>query len=94
MTTQVVFNIDPKIKAKAMKRAKREGVPFASVLKMATKAYVEGRFSIDIQPTERLNTKTVKELRAIHRDVVRGKNLSPAFENMEDAIKWLERNDK
>ena len=41
MTTQIVFNIDPKIKAQAMKRAKREGVPFSAVLKMATKAFAE-----------------------------------------------------
>ncbi len=54
MTTQVVFNIDPKIKARAMARAKREGVPFSSVLKMATKAFAEGELSIglteDIRP--------------------------------------------
>lgn len=49
MTTQVVFNIDPKIKAKAMKRAKREGIPFASVLRLVAKAYTEGRFSIDVE---------------------------------------------
>lgn len=48
MTTQVVFNIDPKIKAQAMRRAKKEGVPFASVLKYAAKAFAEGRFSLDI----------------------------------------------
>lgn len=92
MTTQVVFKINPAVKKEAMRRAKREGVPFASVLKMAAKAYAEGRFSVDI--TERLNAKTEREMRTIHRDILRGKNLSPAFKNMEDAIKWLKRNDK
>ena len=48
MTTQIVFNIDSKIKARAMKRAKKEGIPFASVLKLATKAFAEGRFSLDV----------------------------------------------
>ena len=48
MATQVVFNIDPKIKARAMKRDKREGIPFAYVLKLAAKAFAEGRFSIDV----------------------------------------------
>ena len=46
MNTQVVFNIDRKIKARAMKRAKSEGIPFSSMLKMATKAYATGDFSI------------------------------------------------
>lgn len=48
MTSQVVFNLDSKTKARAMERAKREGMPFASVLKMASKAFAEGEFSIGI----------------------------------------------
>ena len=91
MTTQVVFNIDPKIKAKAMKRAKREGVPFASVLKFATKAFAEGRLSVDIAEPESFNAKTAREIRAALRDIEKGRNLSPKFSNVEDAIKWLHR---
>ncbi len=93
MTTQVVFKIDPKIKARAMERARQEGVPFASVLKLATRAFAEGRFSVGLNPVERFNAKTARELRAALGDVEQGKNLSPAFDNMEDAVKWLERND-
>ncbi|MBI4093501.1 hypothetical protein HY417_00925 [Candidatus Kaiserbacteria bacterium] len=89
MTTQVVFKIDPAVKKEAMKRAKREGIPFASVLKMAAKAYADGRFSVDIQARERLNAKTLKKLHAIHRDIVRGKNLSPEFTSAEEMDKYL-----
>ena len=89
MTTQVVFNIDPKIKAKAMKRAKKEGVPFASVLKFAAKAFAEGKFDVGIHVGERLNAKTVKELRAIHRDIERGKNLSPVFSSGREMDEYL-----
>jgi antitoxin component of RelBE/YafQ-DinJ toxin-antitoxin module len=92
--TQVVFTIDPTVKAQAMKRAKREGVPFASVLKLATKAYAQGRFAVDIAPPERFNEKTAREIRAASKDIDQGKNLSPAFSNMDDAISWLERNDR
>ena len=46
MTTQVIFKIDKKLKERAMKRAENEGLPFASVLKLATKAYVEGDLTI------------------------------------------------
>ena len=48
MNTQVVFNLDAKVKAKAMKRAKAEGVPFSSVLKMAAKNFANGNLSIDL----------------------------------------------
>ena len=93
MTTQIVFTIDPKVKAQAMKRAKQAGVPFASVLKLATKAFAEGRFSVDVMREERFNAKTTRRIRAALRDVEQGKNLSPAFDTMADAVKWLERND-
>ena len=52
MTTQVVFNVDSKIKAKAMKRAKQKGIPFAAVLKLATKAFAEGRVDFDLVEEE------------------------------------------
>lgn len=89
MTTQVVFNIDLKIKARAMRRAKREGIPFASVLKLATKAYAEDRLSVDIAQEERFNAKTVREIRAALRDIKKGKNLSPAFSTVEEMDRYL-----
>lgn len=48
MITQVVFNIDSKIKAKAMKRAKEKGIPLASILRLTIKAYAEGRLELDV----------------------------------------------
>ncbi len=48
MTSQVIFKIDTKIKEKAMKRAKAEGVPFASFLKMATEKYAEGELGVGL----------------------------------------------
>ncbi len=52
MISQVVFKIDSQTKALAMKRAKSEGVPFASILKLATKAFAEGKFSVDVVERE------------------------------------------
>ena len=90
MTTQVVFKIDPTVKKEAMRRAKREGVPFASVLKMAAKAYAEGRLSVDIQPVERFNAKTAREIRAALRDIEKGRNLSLAFSNVQEMDRHLD----
>lgn len=84
MTTQVVFNIDPKIKAKAMKRAKREGVPFAAVLKMATKAFAEGRLGLDITDEEVRPEKLKlweKQLQLVEQG--KGRHFSSAKEAME-----------
>jgi len=88
MTTQVVFKIDPAVKSQAMRRAKREGVPFASVLKLATKAYAEGKFSVEIVSEERFNEKTARELRAALRDIKKGKNLV-SFKNAKEMDDYL-----
>lgn len=63
MNSQVIFKIDKKLKDKAMARARRAGLPFASVLKFATEAYAEGRFNIGISEPEpeRFNAKTRKQ---------------------------------
>lgn len=91
MITQVVFNIDTKVKAQAMRRAKYLGVPFSSVLKFATKAFAEGKFTVGLHVEERFNEKTAKELRAALLDIENGRNLSPRFTDVEDAIAWLNR---
>jgi antitoxin component of RelBE/YafQ-DinJ toxin-antitoxin module len=96
MTTQVVFRLDKKVKDKAMKRAKREGVPFASVMKFAARAYAQERFHVDIGSEEQFNAKTAKEIRGMLREIKAGnmENFSPGFTNMKDAIAWMRRKDK
>jgi antitoxin component of RelBE/YafQ-DinJ toxin-antitoxin module len=75
MTTQIVFNIDPKVKTKAMQRAKREGIPFASVLKMATKAFADGTLSVEMVGNESFNAATRRQVEAALRDISKSKNL-------------------
>ena len=92
MTTQVIFKIDKKLKEQAMKKARSEGVPFASVLKFATKAYVEGGFDIGIVEQHiAFNAKTRRLMDKMTKDINEGKNLSPRFTNAKDAIAWLKK---
>ena len=91
MTTQVIFKIDKKLKDQAMKKAKIEGVPFALVLKFATQAYVKGDLDMELVVQPRLNDKTRRELKQALQDIKEGKNLSPAFNNVEDAISYLKQ---
>ncbi len=79
MVTQIVFNIDPKIKAKAMKRAKAEGVPFAAFLKKATEAFAEGEYRVGIVRGEVPNARTARALRTASNDFKKGKNVSSVF---------------
>ena len=73
MNTQIVFTIDPKIKARAMKRARREGLPFASVLKFATKAFADGRLSVGL--TEEILPSKMRLLERESRLLDQGKGV-------------------
>ena len=48
MNSQIIFTVDSKTKAQAMKRAKRVGIPFASYLRQATEDFAEGKSSMEI----------------------------------------------
>ena len=86
MTTQVVFNIDPKVKARAMQRAKREGIPFASVLKLATKAFAEGQFSIGI-----VDEILPKKMRLLERESrLMDKGRGRRFSSVKDALTFVD----
>lgn len=89
MTTQVIFNIDQKLKVSAMKKAQREGMPFASVLKLATKAYVDGQFDIGIISNQHFNQKTSREISQALKDIEAGRGLSPRFKNAREAMAYL-----
>ncbi len=91
MTTQVIFKIDRKIKDQAMKKARGEGIAFASVLKLATKAFISGDLDIALVEKEEFNLKTRREIRQAMKDIAHGKNLSPAFNNANDAIEYLKK---
>ena len=72
-----------------MAKVRLEGIPFASVLKLATKSFVEG--SLDVQMVSRpvLNDKTRKMLDSALKNIKAGKNLSPGFDNAKDASAYL-----
>lgn len=87
MTKQVVFNLDTRVKARAMRRAKNLGVPFASVLKFAAKAFAEGDFSIGI--VDELTSQKMKLLERESRLLDEGKGRR--FSSVRDALTFVER---
>ncbi|MDP2642046.1 MAG: hypothetical protein Q8P21_02025 [bacterium] len=60
MTEQVIFKIDKKLKEQAMKKAKREGIAFSSVLKSATQAYIEDQFEVGLVYNPKLIRRILK----------------------------------
>ncbi len=77
MTSQVLFRVDPKVKERAVQRARQEGVPLAAVLKLATKAYGNGHLHLEVTGAAEIpNARTRRSLAQIDRDIAAGKNLS------------------
>ena len=91
MTNKMIFNVDSKIKERAMRQAQQDGVPFSIILKLATKAYAEGKLRLSISDVPSFNEVTRKEIKQALEDIKKGKNLSPAFTKAEDAIAYLNK---
>lgn len=89
MNTQVIFKMDKKLKERAMKKARAEGIPFSAVLTLATRSFVDGGLTIEAVQRPALNDKTRKMLDRALKNIKGGKDLSPSFDNAKDAIAYL-----
>ncbi len=87
MNTKVIFNVDKKIKDKAMQVAKAQGVTISGYLSMSLADYAQGKKKIEI--VEIPNAKTRKILDSAMKNIKSGKNLSPSFTSSKDALEWL-----
>lgn len=91
MTTQVIFTIDKRLKNEAMRKARSFGLPFSSVLNLATRAFVDGKINIGVVNTPSFNNKTAEEIRSALSDIAKNKNLSPRFFSAKKAINYLRK---
>ncbi len=89
MNTKILFNIDDVVKSRMQKRATKEGLTLTSVLTALSQAYAKEEVSV-VRPVLIPNKKTVRLLRQADKDIAEGKNLSPAFTNVEDFIAYLD----
>lgn len=87
MTTKVIFNVDAKIKAKAMANAKKQGVTLSYFLSQALSEVASGTRKVEI--VEQVNKKTLREIKKAVADAKAGRNISPTFTNAHDALAWL-----
>lgn len=87
MTTRVIFNAEKKIKERAMKEAKKQGVSLSYFLNQALAEVASGEKKVEI--VEQVNEKTLKRLQKAYEEIKQGKNLSPKFANVEEGLTWL-----
>jgi hypothetical protein len=89
MNTQVIFNIDKRLKDQAMKKAQMQGLPFGVILKLATQAFVDGSLCVGLFSKEEFNTNSRKRIEGAVKDIKEKKNLSPRFSSTKEAVAYL-----
>ena len=88
MKTVLNVKTDKDVKEKAQALAKHLGVPLSTVVNAYLREFVyTGEFRIAREPGVRPEVQ--KRILKHAKEAKTGKNLSPAFDNAEDAIAWL-----
>ena len=88
---------DRTVKERAQKTAQKLGIPLSLVINGYLREFIrtqEVRFSLRDSlplgtPEGVLKPAVKRRLARIHRDIVAGKNISPAFSSMDAAIQYL-----
>lgn len=90
MNTAVInIKTEPQIKEKAQKVASEMGLTLTAVINRYLKHFVTTK-KITFYGEEEPSPYLVKAMKKAKKDLEAG-NTSPAFDNVEDAIKWLNR---
>lgn len=97
MKTMINIKADRAVKTEAQKTAKRLGIPLSLVINNYLREFIrtrEVRFSLRESlplgaPEGKLKPAVKRRLARIHKDIVAGRNISPAFHSAEEMDAYL-----
>lgn len=92
MNTVLNIKLDPDLKRQAQAAAKAIGLPISTVVAAGLREFVRTR-SITLSDPPKLKPEVEAELLKISADAKKGINVSPAFDNLDDAFAWLDAED-
>lgn len=88
MKTALHTKVDKDIKDRAQILAEEMGIPLSTVINSQLREFVRsGVLSISREP--QIKESVWKEILMRSKEAKAGKNISPKFDNADDAIKWL-----
>lgn len=90
MKTLISIKADIEVKERAQEVAKQIGIPLSTIINAYLKQFSREQ-RIDFALPLRPNKKTARLIKRADADYKNGRNISPAFENAEDAIAYLHR---
>ena len=88
MKTQLIVKTDKEVKEAAQKTAKELGLPLSTLVNAYLKQFIvnkEAYFSLRPRMTPRLEKLIVR----VRKDAKMNRNFSPAFDNTEDMLNYL-----
>lgn len=93
MNTKTVLNVktDKKLKEQAQKVSRELGVPMSVLVNNYLRQLIQTKsayFSVDYKK-EIPRPEVARRWAKIDEDIKKGRNMSPAFSNMKDALAWL-----
>lgn len=88
-TTVMTIKTDKKVKESAQKLAKEMGFPLGTLINAFLRQFVKTKTVYFTNEPYQMSKWLEKEMKSIAKDIEKGKNLSPSFDNIEDAIKYL-----
>ena len=90
MTTVIHVKADKEVKENAQAIAKRLGLSLSDVINASLRNFIRTR-EIYFSDVPQMTPELEKLLDKVENDIKNGKNLSPEFKNMDQAIEYLEK---
>lgn len=89
-TTVMSLKTDKNVKENAQKLAKKMGFPLGTLINAFLRQFIRDKaVHFSMEPMIPISKALEKELGEIEKDIKTGKNISPGFEDVEEAIKYL-----
>lgn len=89
MKTVINIKADKDVKDRAQKIAEELGLSLSAVVNASLKQFVRDR-EVYFSTAPRMTPEFERSLARIEKDIKEGKNLSPVFKNVKDAIRYLD----
>jgi len=90
MKTVIHVKTDKEVKENAQKLAQNLGLSLSDIINASLRNFIRTR-EIVFSDIPQMTPEFEKKLEKIEDDIKHGRNLSPAFKNMDEAIEYLEK---
>lgn len=90
MTTVIHIKADKEVKENAQRAAKDLGLTLTDVINAALRNFIRTR-EVVFSDIPQMTPEFEKILGPIEEDIKMGRNLSPSFKNMDEAINYLKK---